>query len=170
PTTRRSSSFDTASGGLIQTALRLEDSRMMKRWIVIAAATSLAACSPSPGTGNGQDAAKADAPTTAQAPAAAPAAPAAPAAAGAAANIDKAQVGELIKRYYTSSGQIPEDVDMAVTDVKPSQITGLSEGTLRLSRGAQSQEVPFLISADGRWFLRADPVDLTIDPVQEVLA
>ena len=132
---------------------------MMKRWIAFAAAATFVSCSPSPGTGDGKDAAKVDAPPPAAAPAA-----------GAAANIDKAKVGELIKRYYTSSGQIPEDVEMVVAEVKPSQVSGLNEGTLRLSRGAQSQEVPFLISADGRWFLRADPVDLTIDPVQKVIA
>ena len=138
---------------------------MMKRWIAFAAAATFLSCSPStPGTSDHKEAPKGDAPAAAQAPAAA-----APAA-GAAANIDKAKVGELIKRYYTSSGQIPDDVEMAITDIKPSEVTGLSEGSLRLSRGAQSQDVPFLISADGRWFLRADPVDLTIDPVQQVLS
>lgn len=139
---------------------------MMKRWIAFAAAATFLSCSPStPPAGEHKEAPKGEAPSAAQAPAAA-----APAPAGAAANVDKAKVGELIKRYYVSSGQIPEDVEMAVTDIKPSEVTGLSEGTLRLSRGAQSQEVPFLISADGRWFLRADPVDLNIDPVQQVLS
>ena len=139
---------------------------MMKRWIAFAAAATFLSCSPStPSSSEHKDAPKADAPAAAQAPAAA-----APAPAGAAANIDKAKVGDLIKRYYVSSGQIPEDVEMSVTDIKASEVTGLSEGTLRLSRGAQSQEVPFLISADGRWFLRADPVDLNIDPVQQVLS
>ena len=110
-----------------------------------------------------RDSPKGEAPSAAQAPAAA-----APAAG--AAKIDTAKVGELIKRYYTSSGQIPEDVEMSITEIKASEVTGLSEGTLRLSRGAQSQEVPFLISADGRWFLRTDPVDLNIDPVEQVLS
>jgi protein-disulfide isomerase len=143
---------------------------MMKRWIVIAAAVALASCSQSPGTGDGKDAAKADAPSAAQAPAPAAPAPAAPAAPAAAGDIDKAKVGDLIKRYYTSSGQIPEDVEITVAEIKPSEVTGLNEGTLRLARGAQAQDVPFLISADGRWFLRADPVDLTLDPVQAVLS
>ena len=139
---------------------------MNKRWIAIAAAATFLSCSQStPSSGDGKEA-KPAAPSAAQAPAAA--APAA-AAAGSAAGIDKAKVGELIKRYYTSSGQIPEDVTMTVTEVGPSEVTGLNEGTLQLTRGAQSQEVPFLITTDGRWFLRADPVDLTLDPVQEVL-
>jgi protein-disulfide isomerase len=138
---------------------------MMKRWIAFAAAATFLSCSPSTPSSEHKEAPKGDAPAAAQAPAAA-----APAPAGAAASIDKAKVGDLIKRYYVSSGQIPEDVEMSVTDIKASEVTGLSEGTLRLSRGAQSQEVPFLISADGRWFLRADPVDLNIDPVQQVLS
>jgi protein-disulfide isomerase len=138
---------------------------MNKRWIAIAAAATFLSCSPStPSSGDSKEAPKAAAPNAAQAPAAV-----APAAADAAAGIDKAKIAGLIKRYYTSSGQIPEDVNMEVTEIKPSEVTGLNEGTLQLSRGAQSQEVPFLISSDGRWFLRADPVDLTIDPVQEVL-
>lgn len=138
---------------------------MNKRWIAIAAAATFLSCSPSsPPAGDGKEAAKPEAPSAAQAPAAA-----APAA-GAAGSIDKAKVGELIKRYYTSSGQIPDDVTMAVTEIKPSEVTGLNEGTLTLSRGPQSQEVPFLITTDGRWFLRADPVDLNVDPVQQVLS
>ena len=141
---------------------------MNKRWIAIAAAATFMSCSPStPGSSDGKEAPKADAPSAAQAPAPAPAAPAA---AGASANIDKAKVGELIKRYYTSSGQIPEDVTMTVTEIGPSEVTGLNEGTLQLSRGPQSQEVPFLITTDGRWFLRADPVDLNVDPVEQVLS
>jgi protein-disulfide isomerase len=137
---------------------------MNKRWIAIAAAGTLLACSPeSPSSKQGTESASAP---SAQAPAAAPAQ--APAAA-APANVDQAKIGESIKRYYTNSGQIPEDVDMTVKELKPSQVTGLNEGTLQLSRGAQTQEVPFLITTDGRWFLRADPVDLTVDPVQEVL-
>jgi len=134
---------------------------MMKRWIAFAAAATFLSCAPSPGTGtgDGKDTAKAEAPSAAAA-----------SAAGSAANIDTAKVGELIKRYYASSGQIPEDVEMVVAEMKPSKISGLTEGTLRLSRGAQSQELPFLLSADGRWFLRVDPVDLTVDPVQEVVS
>jgi len=136
---------------------------MTKRWIAIAAAATFLSCSPSSPPGE-KEAAKPEAPSAA-APAPDPAAPAA----GASAAIDKAKVSELIKRYYTSSGQIPDDVTMTVTDIKPSEVTGLNEGTLQLARGPQSQEVPFLITTDGRWFLRADPVDLNVDPIDQVL-
>ncbi len=140
---------------------------MDKRWIAALAAGALLACSQESPSSD-QKANTAPAPA-AQPQAAAPAQASAPAPAPAA-NLDKAKISESIKRYYTNSGQIPEDVNMVVTELEPSEVTGLHEGTLQLSRGAQTQEVPFLITADGRWFLRADPVDLTVDPVQEVLS
>jgi protein-disulfide isomerase len=136
---------------------------MKKGWIAVAIAVALAGCS-SPGN-NGQEKSaepKAAPAAQAEAPAAAPAA--APGTAP-----DKAKIGELVRRYYVGSGQIPEDIQVAVADIKPSQIGGLYEGTLKLSRGEQSQDLSFLISADGRWFVRADPVDLTVDPVEVAL-
>lgn len=136
---------------------------MRKPWIAFAAAL-LWACSPSTPSSNEEK----EAPQAEPAEKAA-AAPARAATAADAATADEGEIGELIKRYYVSSGQIPADVDMEVTGLGPSEVTGLNEGVLKLSRGNQSQEVPFLVTADGRWFLRADPVDLTVDPVQEVL-
>jgi protein-disulfide isomerase len=134
------------------------------RWTAVAAVamTTLAACSP--GSGDKQAAAPETQAT------AAPAAQAAAAPAGAAAALDKDKIGTQIKRYFEAQGQIPGDVEVAVAEIKPSQVPGLSEGTLRLSRGEQSQDLNFLISADGRWFLRVDPIDLTVDPIQGVIA
>jgi len=128
-------------------------------WTAIAVATTLAACSPSSPP---QEKDKASA-----APAAEPAAaPAAPAAAG---GLDKDKIGGLIKRYFEAQGQIPADVEVSVTEFKPSEVAGLNEGTLKLARGEQGQDLKFLISGDGRWFLRVDPIDLNVDPVQLVV-
>ena len=77
---------------------------MNKRWIAVAAAATFLSCSPStPSSSDGKEAAKAEAPRGGGAGRGS--------GAPAAGNIDKAKVGDLIKRYYTSSGQIPEDVD-----------------------------------------------------------
>ncbi|HEY8515878.1 MAG TPA: DsbA family protein [Candidatus Binatia bacterium] len=142
---------------------------MDKRWIAIAAA-AIVACSQQPSSDEAkQSPTSQPAAATAAAPAPAANAPAAAPAGGTAA-LDKSKITELIKRYYINSGQIPPDVNMEVTELKPSQVTGLTDGTLHLSRGAQSQDVPFLITSDGRWFLRTDPVDLTVDPVQDVIS
>ncbi|MBM4266938.1 MAG: DsbA family protein [Deltaproteobacteria bacterium] len=104
-----------------------------------------------------------------QVPGAAPANAPEPIAAPAEANLNREELAVQIKRHFESSGQIPSDVAMELVDISDSQIDGLKKGTLRLSREDQSQDLEFLLSADGRWFLRADPVDLTIDPVTEVL-
>ncbi|HZR81800.1 MAG TPA: DsbA family protein [Candidatus Binatia bacterium] len=142
------------------------------RWSALAAlamvAAGAAACSQSPSSGDKPASPPASQP--AEKPAAQPAAaPAAAPAAGSAA-VDKDKVGTQIKRYFEAQGQIPADVTVAVSDIKPSEVAGLYEGTLKLSRGEQSQDLKFLISADGRWFLRVDPIDLNVDPVQSVVA
>ena len=138
---------------------------MKMGWIAMAIAVALVGCA-SPGPEKAADS-QAKPGEKAAAPAAKAAAPAAAAAPGAAP--DNAKIGELIRRYFVGSGQIPEDIQVAVAEIKPSQVTGMNEGTLKLSRGEQSQDLSFLISTDGRWFLRVDPVDLTIDPVDVAL-
>lgn len=100
---------------------------------------------------------------------AAPAAAADQAAAPGAAGIDKPELAARIKRFYEASGDIPPDVDVAVTELAAGEITGFSKGTMRLSRGDQSQEIVFYVSDDGRWFLQGEPVDLTIDPVARIV-
>src|SRR5262245_63140446 len=109
-----------------------------------------AGCSPAP-----SEKADHEAPAAKPAAAAAPAA-AQPAAAGAPASLDKAELAGRIKRYYESSGDIPPDVDVGVAELGGSDIPGLAKGKLRLSRGAQSQEIAFFVSNDGRWFLQGD--------------
>ena len=101
-----------------------------------------------------------------------PAAPAAaPAAAVAATGVpDKAKLATQVRRYFEGQGQLPADVKLEVGDLKPSQVPGLYEVQLKLSRGEQAQDIDFLVSADGRWFMKAEPIDLSVDPVDAVLA
>ena len=99
---------------------------------------------------------------------AAPAA-ASQAAAPAPADIDKPELAARIKRFYEASGDIPPDVDVAVTELGAGEIAGLSKGTMRLSRGEQAQELAFYVPHDGRWFLQGEPVDLTVDPVARIV-
>jgi protein-disulfide isomerase len=132
--------------------------------VSIAAALLIAGCAPAPSEKAESDAvpaAKPEAAAPAPAPAAAPAA--------AAANVDKSELAGRIKRYYESSGDIPPDVDVAVAELSSSDIPGLSKGKMKLSRGAQSQEIAFFVSNDGRWFLQGDPVDLTVDPIAHIV-
>jgi protein-disulfide isomerase len=138
-----------------------EQMRRNARWLTIAAATIFFACSSAPPNAEKKD----DTAAPADAPAAA-----APAGGAASAGLDKDKIGTQIKRYFESQGQIPADVEVTVADLKPSEVSGLNEGSLKLSRGEQAQELKFLVSNDGRWFLRVDPIDLNVDPVEAVIA
>ena len=92
-----------------------------------------------------------------------------PAGAGA---LDRELLASRIGRYFESSGQISPDVESEIIDVEPAEIPRVGElrrVTVRLSTEDQEQEIDFLVSADGRWFLTSDPVDLSVDPVARVI-
>ena len=97
-------------------------------------ATSFAACA---APGEVPSGASKEAPHAAASDHTAPAA-AAPAAA---AMPDRAKVAEQVKRYFEGQGQIPADDTLDVGEMKPSQVPGLYDVTLKLSRGEQSQEL-----------------------------
>ena len=86
-----------------------------------------------------------------------------------AAELDRKQLAARIKRHFESNGMIPPDLDVRIIDVSDSEVEGLDRGVLLLSDGDQEQSIEFLVSNDGKWFLRADAVDLTIDPIARVV-
>lgn len=61
-------------------------------------------------------------------------------------------------------------VEMEILEFGESEVPPLRRGVLRLWTEAQEQEVVFHASADGRWFLREDPIDLLVDPIAEAVA
>lgn len=81
--------------------------------------------------------------------------------------IDHDVLVSRIRRHFESSGQIPGDVNMELLRVEDADIGELQRGVLRLWKDDQEQELDFLVSADGRWFLRVAPVDLTVDPIAQ---
>ncbi len=83
--------------------------------------------------------------------------------------LDRALLVSQIKRHFEASGQIPSDVNVELLSVESAGVGTLQRGRLRLWKDEQEQEIDFLVSPEGRWFLRADPVDLTIDPIAQVV-
>src|SRR4030067_547835 len=75
---------------------------------------------------------------------------------------------QLIK-YYRKKTNLPPSVEMKVTGVKDSPIKGLKEGTLEIGTPPQSQQLPFVMSADGRYAIFAETEDVTVDPAKAVL-
>lgn len=61
-------------------------------------------------------------------------------------------------------------VEMEILEFGDSELPPLRRGVLRLWTEAQEQEIVFHASADGRWFLREDPIDLLVDPIAEAVA
>lgn len=82
--------------------------------------------------------------------------------------IDRGVLVSRIRRHFESSGQIPADVNMELLEIEDADIGTLQRGVMRLWKDDQEQKLDFLVSADGRWFLRVSPVDLTVDPIARV--
>lgn len=83
--------------------------------------------------------------------------------------IDRDVLLSRIRRHFESSGQIPAEVNMELLEIGDADIGTLQRGVMRLWKEDQEQELDFLVSADGRWFLRVSPVDLTVDPIARVM-
>jgi protein-disulfide isomerase len=49
-------------------------------------------------------------------------------------------------------------------------VPGWTKGTLKVTAGPRSQQGTILVSNDGRYLLRGEPVDLTVDPLQAIRA
>src|SRR5512140_2200673 len=77
---------------------------------------------------------------------------------------DPASIERFLRRYYS----LPENVKVEVGPLKTSPIAGLMQTTVRLSANDQHQDEQFLISADGRYLLKATPVAIGGDPFASI--
>jgi protein-disulfide isomerase len=80
---------------------------------------------------------------------------------------DDATNGKIIE-YYRRKQNVPPEVEAKITTVKDSQIPGAKEGVLALSRGGQTQEVPFIMSPDGKYVVFGEIEDVTADPFKAI--
>src|SRR5579872_4860592 len=61
------------------------------------------------------------------------------------------------------------DVQMTISDPKPSNVPGLKEVDVRLSLGPRHQDETFLISNDGKKIIRGFSYDISQNPFQPEL-
>jgi protein-disulfide isomerase len=80
---------------------------------------------------------------------------------------DKEQVSNRIGDYLGKS--VTPGVVLRVTDLAPAEVPGWNKGTLEVSAGGNTQNMNFLVSQDGRYFISGDVVDLTLDPLKAVM-
>ncbi len=77
---------------------------------------------------------------------------------------------QLIK-YYRKKANVPPAQNVAVTGLKDSAgIKGAKEGVLQIGNPPQVKNVPFTMSADGKFVVFAAAEDVTVDPSKAVMA
>jgi protein-disulfide isomerase len=59
------------------------------------------------------------------------------------------------------------DVQLTISEPKPSLVAGLLETTVELKNGESSETAKFYVSADGKYLVRGDVSDLSKDPLAE---
>jgi len=80
---------------------------------------------------------------------------------------DRDLVSRRVGEYFGKS--VTPGVLLRVTDLAPSQVPGWSKGTLEVTAGGNTQNMSFLVSQDGRYFISGDLIDLTVDPLKAVM-
>ena len=77
-------------------------------------------------------------------------------------------VSQRVVDYFQKTVTTP-GLSFKVTKVEDAEIPGWRKGSLEVSLGQQTQNVGFYVSRDGKYLFRGDAVDLTIDPLQQVM-
>src|SRR5437867_5655887 len=85
---------------------------------------------------------------------------------GSAAN--DAAVSQRVVDYFQKTVTTP-GLTFKVTKVEDSEIPDWRKGNLEVSLGQQTQNVAFYVSRDGRYLFRGEAVDVTVDPLKQVM-
>ena len=125
----------------------------MRRLLSAVALAAVAACASPDGTPSGTPEYPASRVTPRQAATARPAIP-------------RADIGRSIEEYFAKS--LSPDIDLEARNIADSDVPGWLQGTLAVNAGGSSQEIGFLVTPDGRYFISGEITDLTIDPLQAV--
>jgi protein-disulfide isomerase len=88
--------------------------------------------------------------------------PAAPAA-------SDADISKRVVDYFQKTVTTP-GLTFKVTKMEDAEVPGWRKGNLEVALADQTQNVAFYVSRDGRHLFRGDAVDLTVDPLQQVIS
>ncbi len=75
-----------------------------------------------------------------------------------------------IEIQIRSHFSVPEQVGIAISNPKPSEISGYDAVTVTMSDGDKKKEYEFLVSEDGKTLARLTKFDITKDPYEEAMA
>ena len=79
-----------------------------------------------------------------------------------------AAMNRRIEVLVRSRYELPADVTLVIGARQPSQFTGYETLPIIMTRGGKSQQISFLISADGSKLIHLDTLDLSHDPAEEI--
>jgi protein-disulfide isomerase len=80
---------------------------------------------------------------------------------------DKEEVSRRIGEYFGKS--VTPGVLLRVVDLAPAEVPGWNKGTLEVSAAGNTQNMSFLVSQDGRYFISGEVTDLTVDPLKATM-
>jgi protein-disulfide isomerase len=78
-------------------------------------------------------------------------------------------ISQRVIDYFQKTVTTPGLV-FKVTKIEDSEVPGWRKGNLEVSLGQQTQNVAFYVDREGRYFFRGDAVDLTVDPLRQVMS
>jgi protein-disulfide isomerase len=78
-------------------------------------------------------------------------------------------VSQRVIDYFQKTVTTP-GLTFKVGKLEDAEIPGWRKGNLEVSLGTQSQNVGFYVSRDGRYLFRGDAVDLSVDPLKQVMS
>ena len=78
-------------------------------------------------------------------------------------------LSKRIERQVRATYSLPVDVQVTVGPAKPSEFPNYDSLNITLSTSERKQEVPFLVSKDGKTLIRMTKMDLSQDPYAELM-
>ena len=78
-------------------------------------------------------------------------------------------ISQRVVDYFQKTVTTP-GLTFKVKDIADGEVPGWRKGTLEVSLGQQSQAIAFYVSRDGKYLIRGDAVDLTVDPLKKVMS
>ncbi len=78
-------------------------------------------------------------------------------------------VSQRVVDYFQKTVTNP-GLNFKVTKIEDADVPGWRKGNLEVSLGQQKQNVAFYVSRDGHYLFRGDAIDLTVDPLKQVMS
>ena len=77
-------------------------------------------------------------------------------------------ISQRVIDYFQKTVTTP-GLAFKVTKIEDSEVPGWRKGNLEVSLGQQTQNVAFYVNRDGKYLFRGEAIDLTMDPLRQVM-